>query len=164
MTASTNPRTLTITIAATHEDSAIARALLRPFAADQPFTKHTLTRLEICLAEALSNVVRHSYRDMVGGEIEVTFRALPDRLVLEISDEGRPMPVSARESIHAGDPVRDPLGTPVPELPEGGFGIPILRTVLDDVLYRRDGERNVLTLTMYHAEARREALARGPGR
>ncbi len=154
-----NPRTLSVTIAASYEDVAIVRSLLPVFAKDLPFTKGTLLRLEICLAEALTNVVRHGYKDMVGGEIAVTLAAQADRLVMEIADEGRPMPDRARESIrNAPRPTPDRDDTPVHELPEGGFGLQILKTVLDDVAYRRDGARNVLTLTKYHVEARRRAV------
>lgn len=154
-----NPRTLSVTIAATYEDVAIVRSILPVFASDLPFTRDTLLRLEICLAEALTNVVRHGYKDMVGGEIDVTMAARADRFVLEIADEGRPMPEEARESIRAGGPAPHREDTPVHELPEGGFGLRILRTVLDEVTYRRDGTRNVLTLTKLHVEARRRAVA-----
>ncbi len=153
-----NPRTLDVTIAASYEDVAIVRSLLPVFAKDLPFTRGTLLRLEICLAEALTNVVRHGYKDMVGGEIAVTLAARPDRLVMEIADEGRPMPDGARESIRTAAPPPDRDDTPVHELPEGGFGLQILKSVLDEVVYRRDGTRNVLTLTKYHVEARRRAM------
>ena len=155
-----NPRTLSVTVSASFEDVGVVRSLLPVFAQDLPFTRATLVRLEICLAEALSNVVRHSYKDMMGGDIEVTVRALPDRLVMEIADEGRPMPERAQESIRSGGPLRDPAAMPVADLPEGGFGLAILRTVLDEVSYRREGSRNVLTLTKLHVDARREAVSR----
>jgi anti-sigma regulatory factor (Ser/Thr protein kinase) len=47
----------------------------------------------------------------------------------------------------------DPVGHPAPVVPTvledvlaGGFGIPLMRSFADALEYRRDGERNILTL------------------
>jgi serine/threonine-protein kinase RsbW len=140
-------RRLTAAIAASYDEVAAMRALLGVAAADLGFPRATLLQLEICLTEALHNVIRHSYAGRDDGEIEVSFRVPEGRLEIEIVDGGAPMPDRARRSLDDGAPLPGPDGIAVPDLPEGGFGIPILHSALDGVEYRRDGDCNVLRLT-----------------
>ncbi|MFN8179178.1 MAG: ATP-binding protein [bacterium] len=147
-------RHIRVTIPGTYAEVCFVRRVLPLVAVDLAFPQATLLRLEICLTEALHNVIRHGYAGLEGQEIEVTFHALEGRLVIEIADRGAPMPETARKSLRARHvPVR-PRAQDVAALPVGGLGIPILREVMDDIEYRRDGDRNVLTLMK-----RTEALA-----
>jgi serine/threonine-protein kinase RsbW len=150
-----------VAIPATYDDVAVVRTLLPAVARGLPFTRSTLLRLEICVMEALHNVVRHAYRDRDDGDVEVSLEAGADRLVIRIEDHGRPMPDEARRSIRSAPPITERSATPLPDLPEGGLGIPILRTVLDDLEYRREGDRNVLTMTkLLGADVPREVPSR----
>lgn len=139
-------RRIRATIPGTYAEVSRVRQILPLAAADLAFTRSTLVRLEICLTEALTNVIRHGYRDREEGEIEIDFLAFPDRLVMEIADCGAPMPLSASASLRARDPGTE-RADDIPPLKEGGYGIPILRAVLDEIDYRRIGDRNVLTMT-----------------
>ena len=150
-----SPRTIQIRIPSTYADCAVVREVLPLVAAGMPFSRRTLLQLEICLAEALHNVVRHGYAGRDDGTIDVSFRIFDARLEIEIVDRGAPMPEPARRSIAGADRITA-RAERLADLPEGGFGIPILRTVLDDVAYRRDGDRNILTMTKH---AREESAA-----
>lgn len=101
-------------------------------------------RLELALEEVLVNVCRHAYRDQraPGGEKEfaVEVRALPDRLEVSIEDSGR-----AFDPTTLSPPDTD---ASLDERPVGGLGIHLVRSMVDGMEYRRDGERNRLTLTM----------------
>jgi len=84
--------------------------------------------------EAFNNAAVHAYRDLPPGEIEVEMRVDPRRLELEVTDFGRDF---------------EPGGVPEPDLealPEGGLGLFIIRNFMDDVSYRSNGGRNVLTM------------------
>lgn len=92
---------------------------------------------EIVLAEALNNIVEHAYagRD---GEIEISLQVSQNALVCRISDNGRPMPDNAL-----------PAGTLAnhsdsDDLPEGGFGWHLIRTLSKELDYRRENGRNHL--------------------
>ena len=104
-------------------------------------------RLQIILDELFTNVVKYGYEDAVvaghpeghpEGLIEVALSLEADRLIIEFVDDGRPF---------------DPLTSPLPDLdlpaetrPVGGVGIAIVRGLVDERAYRRDGNRNRLTL------------------
>jgi anti-sigma regulatory factor (Ser/Thr protein kinase) len=139
-------RRIRVSIEGTYEEVSCVRQILPIAARDLAFPKTTLLRLEICLTEALHNVIRHGYAGREGGAVEVDFLAYPDRLVIEIADEGAPIPPAARAGLRNRAPLPE-RDEDVASLPEGGFGIPILRAVLDEIDYRTGGGRNVLTMT-----------------
>jgi len=91
---------------------------------------------ELVLAEVLNNIVEHAYARH-SGEIEVTLSRDATGILCEIADTGLPMPQDA-----------PPAGT-LPaldgdDLPEGGFGWHLIRSLARDLEYRREGGRNLL--------------------
>jgi serine/threonine-protein kinase RsbW len=79
-----------------------------------------LADLKLALTEAASNSVRHAYAHPNVGVVEISYELLPDRLVIEVTDEGEGF-----------DPTR-PEDVPN-ELSEGGLGIAIIRAIADEV-------------------------------
>ena len=93
---------------------------------------------ELVLAEALNNVVEHAYAAYPGQiEVEVTRDAC--HLRFHIRDQGVPMPGAEPP---AG---RLPAAEGFDDLPEGGFGWFLIRSLAPDLAYRREGERNLLS-------------------
>jgi anti-sigma regulatory factor (Ser/Thr protein kinase) len=99
------------------------------------------TRLELAVEEALVNVFNHAYaRQDSPGAVTCKVGIEADGLTVEIVDEGPPF---------------DPLARPDPdttlELEQrqpGGLGIFMIRELTDEVRYRREEGRNVLTIGM----------------
>jgi len=77
--------------------------------------------------EIFNNVVIHAYQRRGGGMIDLEITLANDGIVIEITDSGRPFDI---------DNVT-PLPTDLDEesLPEGGMGIHIAKTMLDDMTY-----------------------------
>lgn len=96
---------------------------------------------EIVLAEALNNIVEHAYSSH-DGEIEITLHLRQNELVCRISDSGLPMP---DEKLPAG--LLAPLENNT-DLPEGGFGWHLIRTLSKDLDYRRENGRNLLSFRL----------------
>jgi len=95
----------------------------------------------IILEELFTNSVNHGYDSEASllGRIGVALTFDAGRLRIAFSDDGRPF---------------DPLTRPLPDLNHqaaerrlGGLGLPILRSLVDDARYSRDGDRNHLVLT-----------------
>lgn len=98
-------------------------------------TPEEMGSVEIVLAEALNNVVEHAYPAEEPGDIRLTLRLRRTGVMVEIRDQGRPMPNG-----------RAPLGNhPMAEfdpdpMPEGGYGWYLIRELVQDLIYdRRDG-------------------------
>ncbi len=95
-------------------------------------------KAEIVLAEALNNIVEHAYADGKG-EIELTICLNRQGLNCKIVDHGAPMPDGALPSGVLGSP---------DDLPEGGFGWHLIRTLSEDLSYARVAGQNQLTFRL----------------
>lgn len=91
---------------------------------------------ELVLAEVLNNIVEHAYARH-SGEIEVTLSRDARGILCEIADTGLPMP-------HEGLPAGQLPALDGDDLPEGGFGWHLIRTLSRDLEYRREGGKNLL--------------------
>jgi len=96
-------------------------------------------RLELAVEEWLVNLCRHAY-DRPEGTVEVVVRRANDRLVVEIADKGAPF-----------DPTAAPepdVAAPLEERAPGGLGLLLIRRMTDEFRYRREEDRNVVTLAV----------------
>lgn len=96
---------------------------------------------EIVLAEALNNIVEHAY-STTHGEIDITLQLRQSELICTIIDSGKPMPDNA---LPEGNPAS--IGA-VEDLPEGGFGWHLIRTLSKDLHYQRKDGRNQLSFRL----------------
>jgi serine/threonine-protein kinase RsbW len=95
--------------------------------------------------EIYNNVAIHAYKHGPGGDIELTVYAGRHELIIEIKDHGRPFDIDAVA----------PLPTELDDdsLPEGGMGIHIAKTMLDDMTYE-PGPPNLWRLSKRLTKAR----------
>jgi serine/threonine-protein kinase RsbW len=78
----------------------------------------------------VSNSIRHAYGPNGGGHVEITYELQPDRLRIEVVDDGE------------GFDPDEPPAFEGEELSEGGLGIAIIRTIADDFAIKsKPGER-----------------------
>jgi anti-sigma regulatory factor (Ser/Thr protein kinase) len=108
-------------------------------AKEQGFTSDMLKKIELASEEALVNVFNYAYPDKHDGEVEVSC-GLDDnnRFVIEIMDSGTPFnPLSLSEPNLTED---------VSERPIGGLGIHLIKKMMDEIEYRREGNNNILSL------------------
>jgi anti-sigma regulatory factor (Ser/Thr protein kinase) len=95
----------------------------------------------VAVGEICNNVIKHAYAGESGRPIAIALRALPDRLVVDVEDEGAPY---------------DPRGYTPPDLdatPESGMGLFLVRRSVDEVAFdtaRPQGTR--WTLVKYRAK------------
>ena len=95
-------------------------------------------RLDLCLGEALANVIAYAFPD--GGQHDVVVRwvSSAEWVTLEIEDDGR-----------AFDPFAHPLPAPATRLADaavGERGLVLIRHFAEESRYRREAGRNRLTL------------------
>ena len=99
--------------------------------------------VELVLAEVLNNVVEHAYAKATG-PIELELRLAggdgPPALDCTVMDRGQPMPEGTPPP---GGPVI--LDVPLADLPEGGFGWYLIRSLTQDLHYARETGRNRLS-------------------
>lgn len=98
----------------------------------------TRCNLQLALSEALTNILRHGYGPGVEPWVRLSLLVNEDRLFIELRDRTPPFDPTSFDCL----PDFDQEGL----IPEGGYGLMILRQVTDDMHYRREGAENVLTL------------------
>src|SRR3954451_21585195 len=114
-------RFIRLTIPARAEYITLGRLALTAIARVRPLSEETLSDLKLALTEACTNSVRHANHEGRAGTVEITYQIEPDRLIVEVTDDGQGFEPSARAGGGNGD------------LSEGGLGIAIIQAVADEV-------------------------------
>jgi serine/threonine-protein kinase RsbW len=101
---------------------------------------------EIVLAEVLNNIVEHAYADM-SGKIVLGLQHHPDGVLVTVQDKGNPFP---QEELPQGLlPKIDSFA----DLPEGGFGWFLIRTLVRNLTYLRKDGCNHLSFCLPYEDA-----------
>jgi serine/threonine-protein kinase RsbW len=113
-------RAIHLRIPAKPEYITLCRLALTGLAQLRDIGEDTMADLKLALTEAVSNSVRHAYGDKGSGHVDITYELQPDRLRIQVVDDG-----------DGFDPHEAPslVGE---ELSEGGLGIAIIRTIADE--------------------------------
>jgi serine/threonine-protein kinase RsbW len=124
-------QTVRLTIPAKPEYITLGRLALAGLALQRPgqFTGEVLGDVKLALTEACTNSVRHAY-GAAGGSVAITYELHPDRLVVEVVDEGAGFdsPAQPVEPRNAED-----------ELSVGGLGLAIIDAISDEVAISKPG-------------------------
>jgi len=94
--------------------------------------------LNLALDEAMTNTIAYGWPEGGEHEIALSLSVSGGAVLADVADDGRAF---------------DPLEVPPPDLdsdlesrPVGGLGVHFMKTLMDDVTYRREGGRNILTM------------------
>lgn len=100
--------------------------------------------IDLCLNEALSNVIQHAYQNEPGHLIEIIVTISQSEFVFQIQDAGL-------------NNLREPILTSTDALPntdikdlnslsESGRGLYIIHQLMDEVVYKRENGKNILLM------------------
>jgi serine/threonine-protein kinase RsbW len=99
-----------------------------------------IIHLQVAIDEVVANICHYAYQKPPG-EVQVRIESGKGRFVVDFIDEGVPF---------------DPLTVDEPDINAdladrevGGLGIFLVRRIIDEVHYKRDGGKNTLTLVLY---------------
>lgn len=93
--------------------------------------------VQIVLAEVLNNIAEHAYAQYAG-EIEVSITTVGGVLFCRTEDHGLPMPGGELPGGKLAE------ATELQDLPEGGFGWFLIRSLTQALSYSRQGATNIL--------------------
>lgn len=127
---------MNLTLHATPEEVMRAVEALQKFEQGQGLSEKTIFGLSLALEECGSNIVNHALQRDPQKTFRVSFERAGDVFVIELRDSGPPFDPTAA-------PVRAPQADD--DLP-GGWGIQLVRRHTDEMIYRREGDENVLRL------------------
>lgn len=97
-----------------------------------------LEDIDLCLNEAISNVICHAYQNEPGHEIQLIIALYPHDIVFQIIDIGlknsnteEPQPENIQE---------------IQSLSESGRGLFLIHQLMDEVVYKTEEGKNILVL------------------
>jgi anti-sigma regulatory factor (Ser/Thr protein kinase) len=113
-------------------------------AQQEAWSPELVFRVNLALEELVLNIMDYGFDEGLH-EIEITLTSDADALTIEIVDGGRPF-----------DPLKDApqpdVDAPVEDRPVGGLGVHLVRTLMDQMHYRREKGKNHLTLVTRRGE------------
>jgi serine/threonine-protein kinase RsbW len=130
----------TVQIANDLSQIAPVTARLQAFGSAHGLPQPLVDQFVLALDELVANIVQHGLPADRHETIRISIMLDAVRLRMEISD-----PSHAFDPLHEA-PAPD-LDSPLEQRRVGGLGVHFVRMIMDDVMYRREGDRNVLTLS-----------------
>jgi serine/threonine-protein kinase RsbW len=127
-----NPE-LSIAIPSTTELLKMVVELSRHIATINQFSPLEAQKIALAIDEAITNVIKHSYKGKITEDIKLEFYSAPDGLKIKIVFTGVP-PV-------LGQPGVD-LDKFIKEKKKGGLGVELIRRIMDSVQYKTVGNIN----------------------
>ncbi len=100
--------------------------------------------IEICLIEALNNIIKHAYKEEFTKCIKITVRLDKKVIALELTDEG-----FSRKDFKKPTLDYDPKD--IEKLPEGGMGLYIIDQLMDKTSYHTTDGSNSFIMEKYLA-------------
>lgn len=94
--------------------------------------------INLALEEVVANVMLYAYPHDKSGKVLIEAEKEESRITFVVSDSGIPFDPTKQP------PVDTTLG--LEDRPIGGLGIHLVRQIMDQVQYRREGDKNILTL------------------
>jgi len=129
---------ITIRLPADPKEIERLNRIVRQFGDLHEVPGRTLYAVNLALDELVTNVILHGYDDRTDQEVKAHLTVREGVITAEVEDGGRAF---------------NPLDAPTPDLNAalderelGGLGIHLVRSLMDRVEYRREGEKNVLTV------------------
>jgi serine/threonine-protein kinase RsbW len=110
------------------------RIVVQEFAAEMGCDPKERHDIALAVGEAVSNVIKHSYKGDPGNNLSLVCRDRDDSFEVEIRDRGE-----------AYDPAAKPLRPPE-EIRVGGRGVYLMRALMDEVEYHREGDVNCVRM------------------
>ena len=84
------------------------------------------------------NITFYAYPDEVNGIVEVQLKNTDGNIIFEFKDEGKEY-----NPLEKPDP---DINLPPEDRPLGGLGIFMIKNIADNISYKRENDKNILTL------------------
>ncbi len=129
--------TLNVCLRSAPENLRRVRSVLNVLAMRLTFSEDELQQIKTAIGEACTNAITHGSPFGPRNHIQVSFHLNGDALIVDVADEG---------------PGFNPESVPAPqldEMPEHGFGIFLMRRLMDRLEYFRDPTGTVVRLTKF---------------
>lgn len=112
-------------------------SLIEHFGKTHHLSKHITNRINVCADELISNIIFYGYPDKLMHDIEINISLSDDAVIFKIEDDGIPF-----NPLERCDPDTHEC---VESRKAGGLGIHIVKNLMDQLSYKREGNKNMVT-------------------
>ena len=101
-------------------------------------SSRTVSEVNLALEEIVTNIISYGFEGPGDHRIRICLSMEDSQLTSQVEDNGRPF-----------DPLQAPepdITAPLEDRDPGGLGILLVRKLMDDVSYSRNGDRNILRM------------------
>jgi serine/threonine-protein kinase RsbW len=130
-----------LTIQSRLDDLELVWPWVESLAAEHAASAEMCFAIQLCLEEAVSNIIRHGYGSQPDGPITVDFATLRGELIFTVEDQAPPFDPLALDAVE-----ETTVPASIDEIPLGGQGIPLLRRFAGSLAYERMPSGNRLTI------------------
>jgi serine/threonine-protein kinase RsbW len=130
-----------LTIQSRLEDLGLIWPWVESLATEHAVPADTGFAIDLCLEEAVSNVIRHGYGGQPDRPISIDFAIEPGELAFTIEDQAPPFDPLALPAVE-----ETPAPASIDEIPLGGRGIALMRKFAGSLAYERLPGGNRLTI------------------
>jgi len=120
------------------EDLLRVNSIFESFATQHDINGRLRYHLLVSIEEILTNIIKYGFDEQGVHPIHITFRRVDEHIEMEFEDRGREF-----NPLEIDEP---DFETPVEERQLGGLGIHLVKKMMDETKYRREGDRNILLL------------------
>lgn len=113
------------------------------FMTSNNIAKEVADDFEICLLEALNNIIKHSYLGSEDYKIDISVTISDDKIEVELQDTGNPKTNTGKAKLDF-----DP--DDIENLPEGGMGLYIIENLMDETHYFSENNLNTYRLIKFY--------------
>lgn len=126
-------------IAASHEQLELVENAINEMAKNGGWPEELVFKVQLVVEEIGLNIIEHGYGGDASKEIEIRLHFNDRALTIEFRDEAKPFdPLSESPAPDTSAGIED--------RPIGGLGVFLVREIMDEATYAREGNRNRLTL------------------
>jgi serine/threonine-protein kinase RsbW len=112
---------------------------IKAFLSANGVEQHICHAVDICLTEAINNVIKHSYKNDFTRNVEIQVSKDSNFFEIVIIDDGL-----SRKNLEIPQLQFDP--NDINNLPEGGMGLYIIRQLMDELKYETREGKNYFSL------------------
>ena len=120
------------------EDLLRVNSLFESFATQHDISGRLRYHLLVSIEGILTNIIKYGFDEEGVHPIHITFRRVEEQIEMEFEDRGREF-----NPLEIGEP---DLDSPIEDRQLGGLGIHLVKKMVDEAKYRREGDRNILLL------------------
>lgn len=134
-------KTVHLTIDSQFKNVFLVGLAVRGICSYLPLNETDVFQAEVCVVEAVNNVIKHAYNGESGHDVDVIISLHPNRVAFQICDSGKTFELKKEVATMNFDAKN------IETLPESGIGLHIIHAVMEDVTYETLTGRNILTMS-----------------